>query len=111
MPSSEDSFTALRSHFLSLCLNDRLQFLSWLFEGALPRCNSESLLTARGDAQATIRCSRPLQGVVQDPGTSRDARGSSRKCMPWSTEEVDLLLKLRKDEGWPWTHVARLFSE
>lgn len=31
--------------------------------------------------------------------------------MPWSTEEVDLLMKLRKDEGRPWSQVARLFSE
>ncbi|KAL4766945.1 hypothetical protein BDW60DRAFT_170704 [Aspergillus nidulans var. acristatus] len=111
LPSSEDSFVALRSHFLSLPLNDRLQFLSWLFEGALPRCNSEALPAARGDAQAKIRRSRPPQGVVQNPGTSRHARGSSRKGMPWSTEEVNLLLKLRKEEGRPWTQVARLFSE
>ncbi|KAL4861184.1 hypothetical protein BDV12DRAFT_180633 [Aspergillus spectabilis] len=37
LPSKEDSFTALRSHFVSLPLDERLQFLSWLVEGALPR--------------------------------------------------------------------------
>ena len=37
--------------------------------------------------------------------------GSSRKGMPWSSEEVDLLLKLRKDESRPWSEVTRLFWE
>lgn len=30
--------------------------------------------------------------------------------MPWSTEEVDHLLTMRKNENWPWT-VTRLFSD
>ncbi|OJD13184.1 hypothetical protein ACJ73_09233 [Blastomyces percursus] len=35
------SFITVRSHFLSLQLDERLQFLSWLFEGALARCTPE----------------------------------------------------------------------
>ena len=60
--------------------------------------------------KATCRSKSP-HGVRQDPGSYRDARGSSRKGKPWSREEVDLLMKLREDKGLPWTQVARLFSE
>jgi chitinase len=31
--------------------------------------------------------------------------------MPWSTEEADLLLRLRREEKRPWAEVTRLFSE
>ncbi|KMU81582.1 hypothetical protein CIHG_05381 [Coccidioides immitis H538.4] len=41
LPAREDSFTTLCSHFLSLQLDERLQFLSWLFEGALTSCTHE----------------------------------------------------------------------
>jgi hypothetical protein len=41
----EVSFHTLRSHFLVLPFEERLQFLSWLFEGSLPCCSSESPTT------------------------------------------------------------------
>ncbi|KAL4866862.1 hypothetical protein BDV12DRAFT_187077 [Aspergillus spectabilis] len=94
-PSRDDSFTAVRSYFVSLPLNDRLQFLSWLFEGALQHCMSDFSPTS--PQQSSIVC--------------REARGSSRRGMPWSAEEEGLLLKLRKDEERPWAEVTRLFSE
>lgn len=31
--------------------------------------------------------------------------------MPWSPEEEDLLVKLRRDSELPWSDVVRLFSE
>jgi chitinase len=31
--------------------------------------------------------------------------------MPWSAEEADLLVKLRKDEGRTWSEVTRVFSK
>ncbi|KAL2380379.1 hypothetical protein RJ035_006817, partial [Blastomyces gilchristii] len=38
LSTEEGSFTGLHSHFLSLQLDERLQFLSWLFEGAMASC-------------------------------------------------------------------------
>ncbi|KAL4997895.1 hypothetical protein BDV10DRAFT_194731 [Aspergillus recurvatus] len=111
-PSKDDSFTAIRSHFVSLPLNDRLQFLSWLFEGALQHCMSDISPTVckDGDARATS-CSSPHDKTPQNPVICREAQGSSRRGMPWSTEEEGLLLKLRKDEKRPWAEVTRLFSK
>ncbi|KAL3482931.1 hypothetical protein BJX62DRAFT_231334 [Aspergillus germanicus] len=74
--------------FTSLTLNDRLQFLSWLFEAS-------EALKARESC-----CSRPRPEINQ-----------SRSGMPWSTEEVDLLVKLRKDEGRSWSDITRVFSK
>ena len=99
LPSREDSFT-LHSHFVSAPLDDRLQFLSWLFKGALPHCMSSSSPTAceERDALATS-CSSTLHETEQNQRDHRKARGGSRKNMPWSTEEASLLLKLRKEEN------------
>ncbi|GIC84197.1 uncharacterized protein Aud_000011 [Aspergillus udagawae] len=36
---------------------------------------------------------------------------SSRKGMPWLAEEEDLLVKLRREQGLPWSDVVKLFSE
>lgn len=36
------SFSSVRSQFSAMSVEDRLQFLSWLFEGALPHCVSTS---------------------------------------------------------------------
>lgn len=100
LPPRKDSFTTLRSHFVSLPLDEHLQFLSWLFEGALPRCMSDSSPTREAGR------SNPPHKIEQN-----QPEGSSRKGMPWSSEEVDLLLKLRKDESRPWSEVTRLFWE
>lgn len=112
LPSGKSSFTAIRSHFLSLPLGDRLQFLSWLFEGAVPRCMSDSSPAACEDGCVleTDRLSPPHE-IEQIRRDCQEDRGSSRRGMPWSTEEADLLLKLRKVENRPWSEVARLFSE
>ena len=106
----EDSFT-LYSHFMSAPLDDHLQFLSWLFEGALPHCMSSSSLTAseERDVLATS-CSSTLHEIEQNWCDCRNAWGS-RKNMPWSIEEASLLLKLRKEESQSWSEVARLFLE
>ncbi|KAL3470248.1 hypothetical protein BJX99DRAFT_52329 [Aspergillus californicus] len=111
-PSKDNSFTAIRSHFVSLPLNDRLQFLSWLFEGALQHCMSDlSLIVCKdGDARVTS-CSSPQDKTQQSSIICREARGNSRRGMPWSTEEGSLLLKLRQDKKRPWAEVTRLFSE
>ncbi|KAL4749552.1 hypothetical protein BDW72DRAFT_177903 [Aspergillus terricola var. indicus] len=112
LPLREDPFTALQSHFVSLPLDDRLQFLSWLFEGALSRCMSDTLQMAceEGEAWATRRLSTRPE-MEQSPVVCRGVQRGSRKGMPWSAEEAGLLVKLRKDEGRTWSEVARVFSK
>ncbi|KAE8334489.1 hypothetical protein BDV24DRAFT_156818 [Aspergillus arachidicola] len=112
MPATEDSFTSLRSHFLCLPLDERLQFLSWLFEGALPRCMPDTGPTTceNRDVQSTSR-SIPQHEIEQTQRNCGEAQGSSRKGMLWSPEEAALLLKLRRDERRPWSEVIRLFSD
>lgn len=85
---------------MSLPLDERLELLSWLFEGALPCCMSNSLPTREAGR------SNPPHEIEQNW-----PEGSLRKGMPWSLEEVDLLLKLGKDESQPWSEVTRLFWE
>ncbi|KAL2793209.1 hypothetical protein BJX66DRAFT_351982 [Aspergillus keveii] len=95
-----DSFAALRSQFTSLPLDDRLQFLSWLFEGALSHCMSDTSQTACEELKAReSRRSRPRPEINQSWSVRKSVRTNPRKGMPWSTEEVDLLVRLRKDEG------------
>ena len=104
--------TTLRSHFISAPLDDRLQFLSWLFEGALSHCMSSSTPTANEEREVlATSCSRTPHETEQNRRDRRKARGGLRTNMPWSTEEASLLLKLRKGENRSWSEVARLFSE
>ncbi len=113
-PSGVDSFTALRSHFVSLPIDERLQFLSWLFEGALPRCLSDFSTTVceAGDVRKTSRLSTSSSyGIEQDRHDCGEGKGSLRKSKKWSSEEANLLLELRGDGKRPWTEVTRLFSE
>jgi hypothetical protein len=102
--SKDNSFSSLCSHFTSVSVDERLQFLSWLFEGALPRCMSES------DLGMSTRMAQPTHCVSQ-PADSNALPETSRKGMPWSSEEKDLLLRLRRDEKRPWSDVIRLFSD
>ncbi|GKZ98169.1 hypothetical protein AnigIFM59636_002193, partial [Aspergillus niger] len=104
-PKEDSSFLALRAHFLSLSNDERLQFLSWLFEGALPRC-----LPGLDSKMSKDKDERPARDV-DHPSRFRGQHGTSRKGKPWSSEEVNLLLKLRRDEGRPWSEVAKLFSD
>ncbi|EYE95585.1 uncharacterized protein EURHEDRAFT_377165 [Aspergillus ruber CBS 135680] len=74
--AGEDSFSVLRSHFLSLPLDECLQFLPWVLEGALschiPR--SDSIPSGNRD----VRSASPLT----HPPYCRESHGSSRKAIP-----------------------------
>jgi chitinase len=101
----KNSFSSLCSDFTSVSVDERLQFLSWLFEGALPRCVSES------DPKEPDRVARPAHRWLDQLTGSTEFYGTSRKGMPWSSEEVNLLLRLRRDEKRTWSDVTRIFSE
>jgi hypothetical protein len=116
----EGSFSTLSSHFSASPVAERLQFLSWLFEGALPRCMSDLKRTTYiapptvekegGDLRSSPRLTRSRERAPA-LDNSNMPRPSSRKGMPWLPEEEDLLVKLRREQGLPWSDVVRLFSE
>ncbi|KAF9883543.1 hypothetical protein FE257_003376 [Aspergillus nanangensis] len=117
--STETSHTSLRSHFLSLPTNERLEFLSWLFEGALPHCTSEPRMVACGPSE-TPKVDAQVRKQVHwahppNPVESRDSNNvrlkKSRKSLRWSPDESDLLLELRRDRKLPWSDVTKLFSD
>ncbi|KAF7712899.1 SANT/Myb domain-containing protein [Penicillium ucsense] len=99
------SFPTLRAQFSALSVEERLHFLSWLFEGALSHClhpppRREKVSTSRSQhagesAQAgEIGCAPP-----------------SRKGLSWSEEEIRLLVKLREEENLAWSEVTEQFSQ
>lgn len=104
------SFLTLRSHFLTSSVDERLQFLSWLFEGALPRCisGSPSALNlssrteniGRNEVQL-VRYQRQPHKAAQTLDGNNDPLVHSRKGMPWSVEEAGLLMELRKEQNLP----------
>ncbi|BDD59387.1 hypothetical protein MAP00_004597 [Monascus purpureus] len=100
-----NSLAALHTHFLSLPLDKRLQFLPRLLEGALPHHMPmpDLLTTGNGDARSPRRLTQPSDGS--------EPHRSFRKGMPWSLEETELLLRLRRDEQRPWSEVTMLFSD
>lgn len=108
------SFTTFRSSFLSLPLEDRLQFLSWVFEGALPRympsCE-RTISIAPPMIETEVSDQNHPHGAARRPDESNIGRHSSRKGMPWSPKEKNLLVELRRERKLPWSEMIRLFSE
>lgn len=110
------SFSTARAQFSALPVEDRLQFLSWLFEGALSQCLQ--MPSGTNDASASTCVSG--QDEVSTPRsehttTSAGMAGakracSSRKGLKWSAEEDRLLVKLRVEEKLAWPEVTKRFG-
>ncbi|KUM61395.1 hypothetical protein ACN42_g5710 [Penicillium freii] len=109
------SCSILRDQFSSLPVEEQLQFLSWLFQGALSQClhasssaDSESALgSISGEEEtSTPPPAQPFAGAnvvdIQHPG--------SRKGLPFLPEEDLLLVQLRKEDALPWSEVIKRFS-
>ncbi|KAL2366234.1 hypothetical protein RJZ56_000882 [Blastomyces dermatitidis] len=109
--SMEGSSTALRSHFLSLQLDERLQFLSWLFEGALASCMPDSAPAIWGDESV-----RPAgRSAPRKVGETRRERGEGRKghrdkLWRWLPEDDARLLGLMEKRR-PWPEIETCFPE
>jgi hypothetical protein len=108
------AFPAICAQFSALPVEDRLQFLSWLFEGALSHCVSTRASTD------TVSVSRCISS--QDVDTSCDCHRlasstelvdaqPTRKGLPWSMEENCLLVHLREEQNLAWSEVTRLFAQ
>lgn len=111
------SFLAVRSQFENLSVEDRLQFLSWLFEGALSHCVSTPL---GADPDSSSSCiSKPGIEVTYDCGSmssntelaEAQYTPSTRKGLSWSLGERQLLVKLREQQNLGWPEVVQRFSE
>ncbi|KAJ5288020.1 hypothetical protein N7478_003706 [Penicillium angulare] len=114
--SARMSFSILRGYFCSLPVEERLQFLSWLFQGALSQClhrstnshDASSLGFVAGDADfstPSVQSSPDANAVDAEPSRT------SRKGLPFSAEEDRLLVKLRKEENLAWSEVVTRFSQ
>nr|KMM66937.1 hypothetical protein CPAG_03273 [Coccidioides posadasii RMSCC 3488] len=99
------SFT-VRSHFLSLQLDERLQFLSWLFEGALASCTTEF---NEGAKSAACLDDHGEIGPTRH-GHSKRRKGHGGKLSQWSPEDGARLLSMIEDRQ-PWPEIARCFLE
>ncbi|EFW16402.1 hypothetical protein D8B26_005740 [Coccidioides posadasii str. Silveira] len=100
------SFITVRSHFLSLQLDERLQFLSWLFEGALASCTTEF---NEGAKSAACLDDHGEIGPTRH-GHSKRRKGHGGKLSQWSPEDDARLLSMIEDRR-PWPEIARCFLE
>ena len=113
---SSISFLAVRAQFSALPVEDRLEFLSWLFESALPRCISTpssrdttvSRYIANQDSDITYDCDQPSPNI--EPVDAQHT-SCTRKGLPWSVEERSLLVKLREEQNLAWSEVTRQFAQ
>ncbi|KAJ5414844.1 hypothetical protein N7509_000178 [Penicillium cosmopolitanum] len=102
----EASLSTILAQFSALKAEDRLQFLSWLFESALSRC------VPRPEKVNTNSRSMPSDKVTSSRTQNASANScSSRKRLRYSAEEDCLLVKLKKEQGLPWEEVIRHFDE
>jgi len=110
------SFPTVRAQFSALPVEDRLQFLSWLFESALSHYVSTR---PNIDVASVSRCASSQHGDMTydcDQSSSNtelvDAQQPpSRKGLPWSMEENFLLVSLREEQNLAWSEVTRLFAQ
>ncbi|KAJ6103631.1 hypothetical protein N7486_003853 [Penicillium sp. IBT 16267x] len=102
----------LCSQFLATLLDGRLEFLSWLFEGALARCTS-AFPTAPTPSLDRAQSKGPRHRQAQHPvtTTSETGRLSFRRRRLWGPEEIELLVQLRKVEKRSWSDVVKRFTE
>ncbi|KAJ6096615.1 hypothetical protein N7486_007361 [Penicillium sp. IBT 16267x] len=110
------SFPTVRAQFSALPVEDRLQFLSWLFESALSHCVSTRTNT---DVASVSRCSSSqdmdMTNDCDQPSSNTEPveaqQPLSRKGLPWSMEENCLLVNLREEQNLAWSEVTRLFAQ
>jgi hypothetical protein len=101
---------------LALPVEDRLQFLSWLFEGALSHCISTRANTdvaslsgciSSQDVDISYDCDQPSPNTSLIDGQ----HPPTRKGLPFSVEESRLLVELREEQKLTWPEVTRRFAQ
>ncbi|KAJ5982677.1 hypothetical protein N7451_012777 [Penicillium sp. IBT 35674x] len=110
------SFSTIRAQFSALPVEDRLQFLSWLFEGALSQClqipSGTNGASASTCVSGQVEVPTPLSEHLSTSAEMADGEcpRSSRKGLKWSAEEDRLLVNLREEEGLAWPEVTKRFN-
>lgn len=111
------SFAAVRAQFSALPIEDRLQFLSWLFEGALSHCvytrtnigaTSATRCIPNQNVDTAYDCDYPNVNTELD--NAKDTL-SSRKRKRWTEEEERLVVKLRGEQNLAWSEVTERFAQ
>ncbi|KAK4862968.1 hypothetical protein LT330_010712 [Penicillium expansum] len=111
------SFPTVCAYFSALSVDDRLHFLSWLFEGALPRClPSPSIINDTPVSRCVSDHDEDMTPTSSNSSTSGDIVNAehtraSRKGLPWSVEEGRLLVKLREEQNFAWPEVTKRFCQ
>ncbi|KAJ5808888.1 hypothetical protein N7474_010157 [Penicillium riverlandense] len=114
------SSTTLQSQFSASPPDEKLQFLSWLFEAATSRCRLDHQTqgvttppTARSPELDVSSAPLHEQNGAAFPYTEThpDSHSLTRKGKTWTAEEKNLLVRLKEELGLPWKKVAREFSE
>lgn len=108
-------FSIIRDQFSSLPVEDRLLFLSWLFEGALSQCHHTSSSAGGTMTEGSIleekkTSTSPAESFTAANIVDIEHPVLSRKGLRFSEEEERLLVKLRKEEGLAWWEVIKRFS-
>lgn len=109
-------FSTVRSQFMALSVEDRLQFLSWLFEGALSHCvsvstcaNAASAFGCSPNVETEMTYDRDHAYLDAEISDAQNAL-STRKGLPWSMEEGRLLVKLKDEQKLAWSEVIEHFT-
>jgi hypothetical protein len=109
---------SLCSHWEQASLGEQLEFLSYLFQNALPQCLPESLSVYGNSISGHIgtnhiisECIREQSGQVMSSRSSDEPLLNAGKGSRWETEEVELILKLRDEQGLAWFDNAKAFEE
>lgn len=108
------SFSVLRDQFSSLPVEEQLQFLSWLFQGALSQCLHTSTSTDGASALGFIGegpSTPPVQLLPDANLVDIEHPSTTRKGLSSSAEEDRLLGKLRQEENLTWSEVIERFSQ
>jgi len=107
----------LCSYWIEASLEEQLQFLSYLFQNALPQSipkppsahNSFPTLGQLGTnhiASGSLRQSHPIPNLNPDEPLLNGGKGGR-----WETEELDLIRELREKHKLPWSKIAKAFDE
>lgn len=111
-----NSSAKICAQFSALPVEDRIEFLSWLFEGALTHCaltSSNTNVSCPSGSISSYRGSATFDSEHRSLNIESDEmqHNSSRKGLQWSMEEDHLLVQLRDERNLPWSEVAKQFSQ
>ncbi|KAJ5198777.1 uncharacterized protein N7498_007894 [Penicillium cinerascens] len=110
------SFSTVRAQFSELSVDDRLQFLSWLFESALYHCAPVTSAKDTSTSRCILKHEKDVAPTLSNSSTSGKMGDTeyicpSRKGLPYSVEEDRLLVMLREEQKLAWSEVTKRFAQ